>query len=128
MILFTSYVSTRSSFHGLCLLKYNVLAQNRGASPLQIVRIPAGAAAGALAILIFPTYGEISAKMIGKSFIDIKEDEVNPPCFKVSFQFLYTMMTAGKYWPGLHLLFAMTSHAIFNSHYVPFRPVTMGFH
>jgi len=81
--MYLHYVSTRSSFHGLCLLKYNVLAQNRGASPLQIVRIPAGAAAGALAILIFPTYGEISAKMIGKSFIDIKEDEVNPPCFKL---------------------------------------------
>ena len=84
--LFTRYVSTRPSFHGLCLLKYTVFTPSPGArySPRDIVPIATGTAAGTLAVVIFPSFGEINAKMTGKSFIDIKEDEVNPPCVKVS--------------------------------------------
>ena len=81
----SSYVSTESSFHGLCLLKYTVFPVNERGNPTQIVPIAAGTEAGTLAILISPAFGEISTTMIGKGFIDIKEDEVNPPCFKVSF-------------------------------------------
>ena len=84
-------------FHGLCLLKYTLPASGVRYDPGQLVNVAPDAAAGTLAVVIFPNVGKVEAKLIGRNFIEIREDEINPPCFKVSFQWLSCLILLHVY-------------------------------
>ena len=82
-------MSTKPSFHGSCILKYTDFTTVRGKryESGQTVPVPSESKFGTIAVVIFPTHGEIEARLIGNNIIDIKEDETSPPCVKVFFQF-----------------------------------------
>lgn len=82
---------TDKRFHGLCSLKYTEYRPppRMVVAALQEVSVPPDRPFGHLAVVVLPSIGGVVAEMTGKNFINIKEDDERPTCFKVSFKSRY---------------------------------------